>query len=54
MTATVMGFSFAWCMIQVAYNDFTYEVLRDDYYGAIYFQLKARNVGAIGSSSFGW
>ena len=23
MTATVMGFSFAWSMIQVAYNDFT-------------------------------
>jgi hypothetical protein len=25
MTAMVMGFSFAWCMIQVAYNDFTYK-----------------------------
>jgi len=23
MTATVMGFSFAWCIFQVAYNDFT-------------------------------
>jgi len=34
-------------------NPFTYEVLRDDYYGAIYFQLKAHNVGAIGSTFFG-
>lgn len=38
--------------IRIAYC--TYEVLRDDYYGTIYFQLKARNVGAIGSSFFGW
>jgi len=33
---------------------YTYEVLRDDHYGAIYLRVKARNVGAIGSSFFGW